>query len=142
VTTGDAPAPAHGAGADEGAHEDQRLRDVVRRLLTPTRAGFFLARDDLVRVGAVLGFPLPALDRRIMLEHLFLAVGPGGQLPRLLALLGTEADFWVGRYRQWEADYPDAAPIWADWRARAEALHADLVAMQALAEQDAAAESR
>src|SRR5205814_8291904 len=108
----------------------------------PTRAGFFLARDDLARVGATLGFPLPALDRRIMLEHLFLAAGPGDQLPRLLALLGAEAEFWIRRYRQWETDYPAAAPIWANWRARAEALHADLVAMRALAEREREVESR
>jgi hypothetical protein len=136
VTAEDAAPPAR--DADDAAQADQRLRDVVRRLLTPTRAGFFLARDDLARLGAALGFPLPALDRRIMLEQLFLAAGPAEQVPRLLALLGAEAEFWIEQYRRWEADYPAAAPIWADWRSRAAALHADLVAMRALAEREGA----
>jgi hypothetical protein len=134
-------APGSDKAAADAAPTDQRLRDVVRRLLTPTRAGFFLARDDLARIGAALGFPLPALDRRIMLEQLFLAAGPADMLPRLLALLNAEAEHWIKQYRRWEGDYPAAAPIWAGWRARAEALQADLGAMRALAEREGAAES-
>jgi len=83
VTREDAPAPDRGADAKD-AHAGERLRDVVRRLLTPARAGFFLARDDLGRVGSALGYPLPALDRRIMLEQLFLAAGPAG-----IAVMGS-----------------------------------------------------
>ena len=118
--------------ADSG--DEQPLREVIRRLLTPARAGLFLGRDDLARVGTTLGFPLPTLDRRIMLEHLFVAAGPAGLLPRLLDLLCDEADAWIATYSDWEAAYPHTAPIWADWRARAEALRTDLRTMRAQAE--------
>ena len=121
------------------AADDVRLRDVIRRLLTPARAGLFLGRDDLARLGAALGFPLPALDRRIMLEHLFVAAAPAGLLPRLLDLLREEVDAWIAVYRDWETGYPHTAAIWADWRTRAEALRGELVDMRGLAQ--AAAES-
>lgn len=127
-------ASAGGTGADPVADDAPRLRDVVRRLLTPARAGLYLGRADLTRLGAALGFPLPALDRRIMLEHLFVAAGPAGLLPRLLDLLAAEANAWVAEYRAWEAAYPHAAPIWADWRTRAEALRAELAALRVAAE--------
>ena len=133
-------APAVGsdrADPGDGADEGPRLRQVIRRLLTPARAGLFLGRDDLTRLGAALGFPLPALDRRIMLEHLFVAAGPAGLLPRLLDLLGAEAEAWIGVYRAWETAYPHAAPIWSDWRTRAENLRAELVALRVEAERAA-----
>ncbi|HLH22619.1 MAG TPA: hypothetical protein VK066_08855 [Chloroflexota bacterium] len=118
--------------ATDGAPGDApRLRHVIRRLLTPARAGLYLSRADLSRLGAALGFPLPALDRRIMLEHLFVAAGPAGLLPRLLDLLAAEADTWIGVYRGWEAAYPHAAPLWIAWRVRAETLRAELVALRA-----------
>ncbi|HZR99490.1 MAG TPA: hypothetical protein VFE37_12330 [Chloroflexota bacterium] len=125
--------PAAGAAPDDTAS----LRRIVRRLLTPARAGLYLGRDDLARLGAALGFPLPALDRRIMLEHLFVAAGPAGLLPRLLDLLAAEAEASIAAYRAWEAAYPHAAPIWAGWRGRAEALRAELAALRAEAEQAA-----
>ncbi|HEY7062304.1 MAG TPA: hypothetical protein VII06_12565 [Chloroflexota bacterium] len=125
----DAPAPA--------PSEDVRLRDVIRRLLTPAGAGIFLSRDDLSRLGAALGFALPALDRRIMLEHLFVGVGPAGLLPHLLDLLVAEVDDWLAVYRAWEAGYPHTEPIWAAWRRRAETLRAELRGLRAEAERAA-----
>jgi hypothetical protein len=122
------------AGGAEASGDAPRLRDVVRRLLTPARAGFYLGRDDLVRLGAALGYPLPALDRRIMLEHLFVAAGPAGLVPRLLDLLVAEADTWIAEYRAWEAAYPGAAAIWAEWRAKAETLRTELAALSVEAE--------
>ena len=97
-------------------------------MLTPARAGFYLGRDDLARLGAALGFPLPALDRRIMLEHLFVAAGPAGLLPALFDLLAAEAAAAIADYQAWEIAYPHAAPIWTDWRGRAEAQRAELTA--------------
>jgi hypothetical protein len=123
--------------ADLASDDAPRLRHVVRRLLTPARAGFYLGRDDLARLGAVLGFPLPALDRRIMLEHLFVAAGPAGLLPNLLDLLAAEAEAYIAEYRAWEAAYPHAAPIWAEWRTRAETLRAELAALRAEATETA-----
>jgi hypothetical protein len=131
----DGPASQTSPEPDGEPADAPRLRDVVRRLLTPARAGFYLGRDDLTRLGAALGFPLPALDRRIMLEHLFVAAGPADLLPRLLDSLVTEADAWIALYRDWEAAYPHAAPIWADWRTRAESLRRELVALSVEAEQ-------
>ena len=119
--------------------DEPRLRDVIRRLLTPARAGLYLGRDDLSRLGAALGFPLPALDRRIMLEHLFVAAGPAGLLPRLLDLLRAEVETWIATYTAWETAYPHTAAIWQEWRERAESLGADLVEMRGHAE--AAAQS-
>jgi hypothetical protein len=127
-------APPFAASEQRPAADEVRLRDVIRRLLTPTWAGLFLGRDDLARLGAALGFPLPALDRRIMLEHLFVAAAPAGLLPRLLDLLGEEVDAWIAIYRGWETAYPHTAAIWAEWRARAEALRGELVDMRGLAQ--------
>ena len=131
------PDPATSAAGDaapSGASDEVRLRDVIRHLLTPARAGIFLGRDDLARLGARLGFPLPALDRRIMLEHLFVAAGPAGLVPRLLDLLREDVDAWIAVYADWERQYPHTAPIWQTWRARAEALRATLVEMRGAAE--------
>ena len=128
------------AGLAGGPDEGPRLRHVIRRLLTPARAGLFLGRDDLTRLGTTLGFPLPALDRRIMLEHLFVAAGPAGLVPDLLELLGAEAESWIATYRDWEADYPRTARIWADWRARAQSLRAELRALRVQAERAATPE--
>jgi hypothetical protein len=135
---GDSPDPARPAAqpaaasqSAEAADDEVPLRAVIRRLLTPARAGLFLSRTDLAHLGAALGFPLPALDRRLMLEHLFLAAGPAGSLPRLLDLLAAEAEAWICTYEQWERAYPRTAAIWADWRGRAQALHADLADMRA-----------
>jgi hypothetical protein len=136
---GDSPDPtrpaAQPASAPPSAEADDEvsLRAVIRRLLTPARAGLFLGRADLARLGAALGFPLPALDRRLMLEHLFLAAGPAGSLPRLFDLLAKEAEAWISTYEQWERACPRTAAIWADWRVRVQALHADLVDMRATA---------
>jgi hypothetical protein len=136
--TGSARQDAPGRGGDP--FEGPQLRLVIRRLLTPARAGLYLGRDDLTRLGAALGFPLPALNRRIMLEHLFVAAGPAGLLPRLLDLLAAEADAWIATYRDWEGAYPHTASIWADWRARAESLRAEMAALRVEAEQAAATE--
>src|SRR5215210_3126420 len=119
--------------------DEPRLRDVIRRLLTPARAGLYLGRDDLSRLGSALGFPLPALDRRIMLEHLFMAAGPAGLLPRLFELLIAEVDAWVSSYAEWEQAYPHSSEIWAAWRGRAEALRAELTTLAAEAQAAAAA---
>jgi hypothetical protein len=134
-----APSEAAATDRDPAVEPDEapRLRHVIRRLLTPARAGLFLGRDDLARLGAALGFPVPALDRRIMLEHLFVAAGPAGLVPRLLDLLAAEADAWIAEYRAWEAAYPHTAPIWAGWRTRAETLRAELAELRAEAEQTA-----
>jgi hypothetical protein len=129
---GSSPPPEAGAAATDP--DELPLRAVIRRLLTPARAGLFLGRDDLARLGTSLGFPLPALDRRIMLEHLFHAAAPAGLLPRLLELLAAEADDWIATYAGWERDYPHTATIWAEWRGRAMALRTDLEEMRALAE--------
>ncbi len=129
MTAADAPAPA--------PDDEVRLRHVIRRLLTPAHAGMFLGRDDLSRLGAALGFALPALDRRIMLEHIFVAAGPAGLLPRLLDLLTAAVDDWLAAYRAWETAYPHTAAIWADWRGRAEALRAELGEYRAEAERAA-----
>jgi hypothetical protein len=117
-----------------GAADEPNLRDVVRRLLTPARAGLYLGRDDLARLGAALGFAVPALDRRIMLEHLLVAAGPAGLLPRLLELLRAEVEDWIATYAAWETAYPHTAPIWQEWQARAEALRSELIEMQTHAE--------
>jgi hypothetical protein len=130
----DPAASVPGEATSREAPDDVRLRDVIRHLLTPARAGIYLGRDDLARLGATLGFPLPALDRRIMLEHLFVAAGPAGLVPRLLDLLREETDAWIAAYADWERQYPHTAPIWQEWRARAEALQATLVDMQRDAE--------
>ncbi len=122
------------AGDDQAPDADEvPLRAVIRRLLTPARAGLFLGRADLARLGAAIGFPLPALDRRLMLEHLFVATAPAGALPRLLDLLVAEADAWVATYEEWERLYPRSATIWAEWRGRAQALRAELAEMRAAA---------
>src|SRR3954453_1489426 len=133
----DWPAAAHrgatpGPAAETAAEEPgASLRATIRLLLTPARAGLFLSRDDLARLGSALGFPLPALDRRIMLEHLFTAAGPAGLLPRLFELLIAEADAWVTTYDQWEQAYPHSSTAWAAWRRRAEALRAELTTLRA-----------
>lgn len=131
------PEDLHAAGgspADEQSSAqlagERSLRDMVRFLLTPARAGLILSRDDLARIGAELGFSLPALDRRIMLEQLFQSAGPAGQLSGLLRLLDAEASAWQAVYREWETQYPHSAPIWADWRGRVAALRVELHAMQ------------
>ena len=127
------PDPAEsvaGEAVSRQAPDEVRLRDVIRHLLTPAHAGIYLGRDDLARLGATLGFPLPALDRRIMLEHLFVAAGPAGLVPRLLDLLREETDAWIAAYADWERQYPHTASVWQEWRARAEALRANLVDMQ------------
>ena len=147
MTPDDCPGagPPDAASVDAADHtpreapDEVRLRDVIRHLLTPARAGIFLGRDDLARLGATLGFPLPALDRRIMLEHLFVAAGPAGLVPRLLDLLREEVDTWIAVYGDWERQYLHTAPIWQTWRARAEALRAALVEMRGDAEAAATA---
>src|SRR5437763_7610582 len=116
----DWPATAHrgatpGPAAETAAEEPgASLRATIRLILTPARAGLFLSRDDLARIGGALGFPPPALDRRIMLEHLFTAAGPAGLLPRLFELLIAEADAWISTYEQWEQEYAHSANVWAD----------------------------
>src|SRR3954454_9091283 len=125
---GTAPGPATESGAEEPGAS---LRATIRLILTPARAGLFVSRDDLARLGSALGFPLPALDRRIMLEHLFMAAGPAGLLPRLFELLIAEADAWVSTYAEWEQAYPHSSTVWAAWRRRAEALRAELTTLRA-----------
>jgi hypothetical protein len=124
--------PAEPAAAEPPAGPD--FRELLRWLLTPARSGVVVTRDDLARIAAALGFAVPALDRRIMLEHLFVAAGPAGLLPRLLDLLAGEVDTWAATYRAWEAACPHSAPLWRDWRARAEALRAALEALRVEAE--------
>jgi hypothetical protein len=124
-TEGEA-ADAPGTDSEAADAPGASLRAVIRQVLTPARAGLFLSRDDLARLGSALGFPLPALDRRIMLEHLFMAAGPAGLLPRLFDLLIAEAEDWIATYAAWEQEYPRSAAVWSGWRQRAEALRTEL----------------
>lgn len=104
------PPPAAGEAGD--------LAGLVRHLLTPCRAGLYLAREDIARLSRDLDLPLAVGDRPRMLETLFRQAGEYDLLPALLDRLRRLLHQAGAAYEAWATDYPAWTPYAAAWRAR------------------------
>lgn len=98
--------------------EADDLAGLVRHLLTPCRAGLYLAREDIARLSRGLDLPLAVGDRPRMLETLFRQAGEYDQLPALLDRLRRLLHQAGAAYEAWATDYPAWTPYAAAWRAR------------------------
>lgn len=109
-----APDPFPPPAADEAGD----LAGLVGHLLTPCRAGLYLAREDIARLSRGLDLPLAVGDRPRMLETLFRQAGEYDQLPALLDGLRRLLHQAGAACEAWAADYPAWSPYAAAWRAR------------------------
>jgi TorA maturation chaperone TorD len=102
------------------------LRPVLKRLLAPRRAGLYLTRQDIARLGHTLDLPGAMGDRYRMLETLFRSARQYELMPSLVGQVS-------GLIEQIETEYIDLAeecPAWgvyaAAWRERVAATQTAL----------------
>ncbi|MCA9717368.1 MAG: molecular chaperone TorD family protein, partial [Myxococcales bacterium] len=107
------PGPALGETLDLDDPELD-LRDIARFLTTPARAGVFLGRGDIARVGRAFRLPRGFGGRALMMQHLLRAAARFDTLAELTAALVAIVDESDAQLRSWGAC---ADP----WRARASA---------------------
>ncbi len=100
---------------DLGPEYDQpdSLREIVRQLTVPARAGVFLTLRDLERVGRAAGVNVAAHSRRMGIEQMFRAAALDDQLDALLDALRAEINSQRHAYRERLPGLP------GDWDARA-----------------------
>jgi TorA maturation chaperone TorD len=115
---GHRPDDGHDAGEGTDDAQDLRLRDLVRRLLTPREAGLWIGRADAMQLSGQLGVPTAIGNRAAMLEAMLRAAGGQDAAPAafdgLLALLeATDA-----RYETWAERWPAWQPYARAWRGR------------------------
>ncbi|MBI1878182.1 MAG: molecular chaperone TorD family protein [Chloroflexi bacterium] len=106
------------------------LRAMVRRLLTPCKAGLFLTREDIARMGRALDLPGVTGDRAHMLETLFRLAGEYDLVPDLLdQLKQLFADVAIA-YQGWVEEYPAWTPYAQAWLRRVTATQVTLNASE------------
>jgi TorA maturation chaperone TorD len=120
------PAPGGEAAApitppDEPPESIPTLRPILKRLLIPRRAGFYLTRQDIARLGRALELPGSMGDRYRMLETLFRAAQQYELLPALIKQLD-------GLIAQVEKEYITLAGEYPAWSRYAAAWHERLAA--------------
>lgn len=100
---------------DLGSEHDQpdSLREIVRHLTVPARAGVFLTLRDLERVGAEAGVRVAAHSRRMAIEQMFRAAALDDRLDALLEALKYEVDSQRTAYHQ------RVPALSGDWEVRA-----------------------
>ena len=96
------------------------LRELVRRLLTPRRAGLFITRDDIRRLARQLELPLGMGTRQMMLATLFRLAGQYDEVEALVAGLRALLDESAQSYVELSSRMP-AWRLYADcWLQRVE----------------------
>ena len=89
------------------------LRGIARFLTTPARAGLFLGKDDLARVGRALELPRGFGSRALMTQNLLRSAVRFGRLGEVTAALGAILAAW-----EEEIDASPFAAQLAPWRQR------------------------
>lgn len=82
------------------------MRGMLKRLLRPCEAGFYLTREDITRLSRALDLPVGMGERRYMLETLFRQAGEYELVPALLDQLRSLLDEIEAAYRAWAEEYP------------------------------------
>lgn len=130
-------AASHGVEADVtlappiDVLEDDKagLARVARALLVPARAGWFLSRSDLARIGRSVGLPHGFGPRWKMLESMLVTGVDHGRARDALGALEQEARAWDEKLASYGAL---GVPV-AAWRARVEATLGVLARLKAAA---------
>ncbi len=104
------PEPPAGSGTT--------LRQIADYLLTPALSGFYLGREDVIRLGRGLNVPRGFGSGRLMLTNLLRAAGQYEQVDALFAALQVQVVSWQTAYEQWRDSYPAFAPFVAPWQTR------------------------
>ncbi len=95
---------------------DTDLRTIARFLSTPARAGLFLGKDDLARVGRAFELPRGFGPRHLLAQNLLRSAIRFERLPEATEALAAIAGDWLG-----EIDRSPFADHLAPWAARATA---------------------
>lgn len=101
-----------------GIEEEIALSDIVRFLLAPARAGFFLSRAKLGRLAKALGMRLSFASRFEVAQLLFGTAGETGRVEELLEAISAEAGEWEAAYREWAQQTLSWAPCASRWLER------------------------
>lgn len=123
------PAPIYQGAGMAAPLEDEAplgLRDIVRRLLTPREAGFFLTRVDIARLSRVLHLPGVTGERARMLETLFRLAGQYDLIVPLIDRLSQLVEAADITYRDWVEEYPRWSAYAEAWQQRLAATRANL----------------
>ena len=128
--------PDDGQDAGEGTDDaqDLRLRDLVRRLLTPREAGLWLGRADAMQLSGQLGVPTAIGNRAAMLEAMLRAAGSQDAATAAFDGLLARIEASDARYGSWAEQWP-AWRRYADaWRGRLAGTREQVVAWRAALE--------
>ncbi len=105
-----------------GHREDgDSLNELVRRLLTPREAGFYLTREDIGRLSQGAALPPAIADRRAMLRQLFHLAGQYDEVEGVLAALRALVGDVARAYEGLAQAFPGWRPYAACWLERLEA---------------------
>ncbi|RME10021.1 MAG: hypothetical protein D6802_10470 [Ardenticatenia bacterium] len=96
------------------------LRELVRQLLTPRRAGLFITRDDIRRLARQLELPVGMGTRQTMLVTLFRLAGQYDEVEALLAGLHALLDESAQSYVELSSRMPAWRPYADCWLQRVE----------------------
>ncbi len=102
----------------ESQESSPGLRPVLKRLLTPRRAGFYLTRQDIARLGRTLALPGSMGDRYRMLETLVRSAQQYELLPTLVEQLGSLIAQIEAEYAHLAEEYPAWTLYAAAWQGR------------------------
>ncbi len=108
--------PLQAAPPDED-DDELDLNAVVDQLLTPSRVGVFLSRQDILHLAQRLDLPAGILERSLMLKNLFRAAGQYDLIPALLDALAQRIQQAGAQYARWAEKYPawvQHAGNWSD----------------------------
>jgi len=113
---------------DEG--DEVSLRDIIKQLLPPCKAGLFLTREDIARIGQGLDSPGVMGERYRMLETLFRFAGQYDLIPLLFDQITRYlADAEVA-YQKLAAEYPAWLPYADAWQHRLASTQAMLTELK------------
>lgn len=114
--------------------EENDLESIVSFLISPSRSGIFLSKDDLSAIGRRLELPVSFGDRGLMLKSLFRSAGEFQKIEVLLAALNAEINDWMEQYSS-DREYCASTPsILHPWISRATATFALLRDMEQASE--------
>lgn len=98
--------------------EETDLNALIRHLITPVKAGFFLSRADCSALARQLGFAIPIGDRFSMARTLFETAGQFEQVEALIAALQDIMSNETAELRRLIAAQPVWEPALQPWLAR------------------------
>ncbi|HEX2912398.1 MAG TPA: molecular chaperone TorD family protein [Chloroflexia bacterium] len=112
------PGPSAASGLEESLPAS--LKQLIRFLLTPVEAGFYLSKLELFKLGQVLELPVGVTERYKMLENLFSNAAEYGQVENLMEALNIIRESYQEELTRFQQEWPLNEAVWQAWQQRLE----------------------